>query len=109
MADRLTEPGRFQTRRMLVSKEDAPNHVIALPYQPNLVRHLDEEERFERIDELARHATGPAARVINERQLSLALQELIVGRLDCGCGPGFEYRILAIGDANGSLSAIANG
>src|SRR5262245_60958744 len=85
---------------------DAAYHVIALPDHPNLALRLDEIERLERQDQLARNAAGPAARMSHERHLSLALQDFVIGRLHCGLRPGFQDRVLAVGDAHCRLDAI---
>src|SRR5258708_40072585 len=73
MADGFAKPGWFDPRRGFTGKEDAADHVIALPDHPHLVRHLDEIERLARKYELAGKATGPATRLCDGGRLPLSL------------------------------------
>src|SRR5258708_37502391 len=69
MADGFAKPGWFDPRRVFTGKEDAADHVIALPDHPHLVRHLDEIERLESVYEVAGNANAPSARFGDEGQL----------------------------------------
>src|SRR5437763_5929243 len=98
MTDRFAERGWRQVLRMLVGEIDATHQVVALPDHPNLRGLLDEKDRLEGPQQLARDASRIAAPLRRERNVAHAPQYLVVGRLNLRCRPGLEHRVFRIGD-----------
>ena len=92
---------------MLVGEEDAAHQVVALPYHPDLLRGLDEIERLERKQQLARHAARIAARLGGEGMSRLAPEHLLVRGQHLRRRPRLENRVLGVADALGRLRAGA--
>src|SRR5258705_8594388 len=90
---------------MFVGQKDAADQHIALPHHPDLRGRLDEIERLEGKQQLARNAAGITTRLGGKGNLPLAAQRFFVRVEHQLLSPGLQDRILGIADAEARLFA----
>src|SRR5882672_2447911 len=90
---------------MLVGQEDAAHQHVALPHHPDFLWRLDEIERLEWKQQLARNAAGITPCLSGEGNLPLATHGFFVRVQHELLRPRLQDRILGIADAEAWLLA----